>query len=162
MFNLANRGIVEWPTELVSVDEQKKPVKSTVHLHFRIYTRAENRTRDKRKRSVLAQKFFELTSSVPGETKEAHEARVKAANEALDAADRDEEQELLSRVVGWRAGDVKDGEADVPFSASLVEQLIVYDANYEAVMAALDEASRKAVPKNFTPGPDGKPAPGLT
>jgi hypothetical protein len=156
MFDLAHKGIVAWPFNLVQQQDGGGFTEVPVTVRFRVFTRAERRERDKKSLATVLGRLMDLVK------RKADPEELEAVRAEMEKVGAAEEAELLARIEGWSGfGNAATGE-EVPYSAEVAQAVFAYEPHYQRFWAALMEASRQAQPKNSLPGAGGAPAPGQT
>lgn len=165
MFDLANLGLVAWPTKIPDFEQTDKEtggnVMRTVNVRYEVFKRSELRELDgKGARSltlIATERFADIGAETPkeGATREEVEAfyreqseRVRKATDEIaaehDQIERDRIARLKRRVRAWQP----DGGEWVEFTPEQLDALLEYQPYVTAFDDGLLKASRGAVAKN--------------
>lgn len=157
MFRLADIGVVYWPVTLRSADENGNPTETTLHVAYRVLTRAELRAREREVAERVARRHAETDVREAPDDAAAIE-RMLALFESVVEREAGDVQFLRDRITDWRGVVDQDGQP-VPFSPERLDALLGYDFLFKPLLLGLHEASRAGPLKNLSPGPAGAPTP---
>lgn len=144
MFRFADRGLVWWPVQIRPGDEA-----STVHLQYRVLTRAELREQERKG-------YTEMLAKLKTDGPAKDEAALIELFEASLSREADIVAMLLDRITGWR--DIVDAsDAPEPFTRDKLQAFLDIDYMFKPALLGLFEASRAGPSKNLQPGPAGTP-----